>query len=109
MRVPADERSLADDRLDERRLAGAVWAEEADRVARRDDPVDVRQDRRAVVADGGSLEAEERPRHARRRLDRELERPVQVRDRDALQLFQRADAALRLPRLGRLRAEARDE
>jgi hypothetical protein len=45
----------------------------------------------------------------RRRTEGELEGLVDVRRGDALHLLQGADAALRLARLGRLGAKARDE
>ena len=95
--------------LDERRLARAVAAEQADARARLDRELDVREHRLAVVAGGGVLEDEHRVGAARKLAEVEVERRVDVRRRDPLHPLERLQPALRLARLGRLRAEAVDE
>ncbi len=101
------------DALQQRRLARAVGAEEADAVAGEDRPRHAgehrRGRRRVAVAQRHVLEAQELPRVDRRRLEVELERAVDVRRGDPLHPLQRLDPALRLLRLGRLRLEAVDE
>src|SRR5438067_939164 len=109
MQLPAFERKVADDRLQERRLAGAVGAEKPDRIARQHAPFHAREHGVAAVTDRRILEAEELARLLGRGAEFELEWRIDVRGGDALELLQRLDAALRLPRLRRLRAEAQDE
>ncbi len=93
----------------QRRLAGAVAAEQRDAVAGlelREMPPSTcgrrsRPRRRASV--------KQRARQARRRRELELERRVDVRRRDPLHPLQPLQPALRLARLARLGAEALDE
>src|SRR5438105_4042622 len=101
---------LLDDGLEEGRFARAVGAEEADRVAGQHAPLDAREHGALSISDRSFLETEELPRPlARRGAELEQEGRIHVGGGDALHLLQRLDAALRLARLGRLRAEARDE
>ncbi len=103
------ERQLAREALQQRGLARAVRAEEADRVARQHRPFDAGEHGRAAVTERRVLEAEELARLFGRSAEFEIEGRVHVRGGDALEFFQGLDAALRLARLGRLGAEARDE
>ena len=98
------------ERLEQRRLAGAVGAEQPDALAGQHGPVEVREDRRRVpVAERDVLEPNELPRGRVDRRKRELERAVDVRRGDPLHPLERLDPALRLLRLRRLRPEAVDE
>ena len=108
--LSAHRRQRSGDGLQQRRLAGAVGAEEADAVAGQDAPVHVRQHRRSLgIAQHRVFEQHELARGLRRRREAELERAVDVRGRDELHPLQRLDPALRLLGLRRLRAEAVDE
>src|SRR5205814_5096043 len=104
--LAAEQRKIPDDRLEERGLAGAVRAEQSDRVARQDAPLDLREHRVARIADPGLLEREELARLLGGRPELELEGRVDVGGGDALELLQRVDAALRLARLRRFRSKA---
>ena len=104
------QRQGARDRLQQRRFAGAVGAEEPDAVAGQDVPVEVREYRRRVgVAQRRFLEPDQLLRGRVHGREGELEGAVDVRRRDALHAFQRLDPALRLLRLGGLGAEPVDE
>ncbi len=111
-RVPGacKRRERAADRLQQRRLARAVRAEESDTVARQDAEVEPREDRRAaLVAERGALEQDELARGGRGRRKRELERAVDVRCRNELHALDRPEAALRLLGFRGLRAKTVDE
>jgi hypothetical protein len=85
-------RERAADRLQQRRLARAVRAEESDTVARQDAEVEPREDRRAaLVAERGALEQDELARGGRGRRERELERAVDVRAGDELHALDRPE------------------
>ena len=109
-RVPASGASVPADRFQERGLAGAVGAQEPDAVAGENAEVESLEHRRpALVTERRVLEQDELPRGGRGRREGELERAVDVRRGDELHALERLDAALRLLRLGGLRAEAVDE
>jgi hypothetical protein len=87
---PVRERELAGERLDERRLARAVGAEQADAVAGEDRQLERAEHRRRVaVAQRRVLEPHELARVRARRREHELERAVDVRRRDALHALER--------------------
>ena len=91
-------------------MPGAVGTEESDAVAGENAEVEPLEHRRAVlVAERRVLEQHELARGGCNRRERELERAVDVRRGDELHALERLDAALRLLRLGGLRAEAVDE
>ena len=103
-------RQRAGDRFQQRRLAGAVGAEESDALAVEEAPVEAFEHRRtARIAQRHLLELHEPLRSGRHRRERELERAVGMRSRDLLHPLERLDAALRLLRLGGFGAEAVDE
>ena len=104
-----ERRQEAGGELDERRLPRAVASEQADPRARLDCQLEVREHRHAVVAGRGVLEDEHRIGAAGELAEVEIERRVDVCRCDPLHPRQRLQAALRLARLGRLRAEAVDE
>ena len=110
MPLAGERRQLAGDRLQQRRLAGAVGAEQPDALAVEDAPVEAFEHRRAArVAQRRVLELHELLRGDRHRREREFERAVGVRRRDPLHPLERLHPALRLLRLRRLGAEAVDE
>ncbi len=102
-------REVAGDRLDQRRLAGAVDAEDADAVARAHGETDVGQHAAFAVAEGEAVGVEQ----PLGQLDGlgELEAPLALRARrlDRGQPLEHLQPALRLPCLGGLSAEAVDE
>src|SRR4029434_790495 len=98
--------SRAGDRLQQRRLAGAVGTEEADAIARKNRPVEILHDGRGAVAQCHVLEPHELLCGDLHRRERELERTVDGRGGNPLHPLERLDPALRLLRLGRLRAKA---
>jgi hypothetical protein len=105
-----DQRELARERFQERRLAGSVRAEQSDAIAGEQIEVDsLKHGRAALVAERRVVEAKELARGDVDRRKRELERAVDVRGGDPLHPLDRLDAALRLLRLRRLRAKAVDE
>ncbi|CPH55029.1 Uncharacterised protein [Burkholderia pseudomallei] len=107
-------RERARERLDERRLALAVRAEQADALAVLDRQRDALDDRdfaavvRAVAA-AHVFHHEHRVRRGIGRAEFEREWRSDVRGRDPLHLLERLHPALRLLRLRRLRLEAVDE
>src|SRR5205085_9537541 len=108
--LAARERRLADERVQQRRLARAVGADERDVLAALEPELGVvEQDPGRVGADLDAtvLELEDHAPAALRRLERELERALVARVAlDALHLVALLDAVLRLARLARLVAEA---
>ena len=106
----ASRRQQTRERLQQRRLAGAVGAEQADPRPGEDAPIHVREHRRPpFVAQRDVIEPHELARRRAGGRECELERAVDVRGGDELHAFERLDAALRLLGLGRLGAEAVDE
>src|SRR5216117_1090494 len=99
----------AGNRFQQRRLAGAVGAEQADSRATQNAPFDVGEHRRAGVAEARMIEQHQLTRAVSRRSERELEGTVDVRGGDQLHSLDRLDAALHLLRLRRLGAKAVDE
>ena len=106
---PAVQRELAGEQFDQRRFAGAVAPQQADALAGAQGERDIAQHRRAVVADRGLVERDQRIGRRRRGTKAEGERRIDMGGADQLHAFERLDAALRLARLGRLGAETIDE
>ena len=102
-------REVARDRLDQRRLAGAVDAEDADAIARAHGEADVGQHAALAIAERQAVGVEQ-PLGQLHRFG-ELEAPLALRARrfDGGQPLEHLQPALRLPCLGGLRAEAVDE
>jgi hypothetical protein len=103
-------RQRTGDRLEERRLAGAIGAEEPDAIAVEDAPIEALEHRRtARIAERHMLELHETLRGDRHWREHELEGAVGVRGGDSLHALERLHPALRLLRLRRLGPEAVDE
>src|SRR5690606_18669512 len=100
---------LAREQFHQRRLTRSVATEQRDAIPRLNRHADRAQHDAVAISDGLLLEREKRPRQLLRRQERELERRVDMRGRDALHPFERLHATLRLACLARLRAEALDE
>ena len=105
-----EQRQLAGEQLDQRRLARAVRPEQPEPRARPQRELHALDARVALaVAERRVLQREQRIGRAQRLRELEIERRVDVRGGDALEPVERLEAALRLPRLGGLGAEALDE
>src|SRR5690606_7648480 len=108
-RFAAHRLELAGEELDQRRLAGAVRAEEPDALAGREAQVDRVEHGPAGVADRHVVEADQRLRQPARRTKLEVEAGLGVHRRDLRHPLDHLDPGLRLPRLARLRTEPVDE
>ena len=107
---PGRRLQLAGEQPDQRRLAGAVGADEADLAAPLDDEVDAGDDVGAVVAARRALQLGAHARRALRGREGELgEQLLAGRDLDPVELLERLDPSLHLAGLGGLVAEALDE
>src|SRR4051794_30457368 len=101
---------MADQRLEQRRLAGPVRADERHVLAALEPQLRPVEQHLAGHLQPPVLELEDHPPRALRRLERERQRaPVLRVALDALHLVELLDARLRLARLGCLVAEALDE
>src|SRR3954451_25233720 len=108
--LAAVELAMADQRLEQRRLAGPVRADEGDVLAALEPQLGVVQQHATRDRQPPVLELEDHPPRALRRLEGELQRaPVLRVALDAVHLVELLDPRLRLARLGRLVAEALDE
>jgi len=101
-------RQFAGEELDQRRLAGAVAAEQGEALAGAQRQYDVGNDGAIAVAGTGAVGDQQRIWGEAGFAETEGERRIDVRRRDFLHACQRLDAALCLARLGGLGAEALD-
>src|SRR5262249_44574571 len=99
----------AGQQLDQRRLAGAVRAEQRDAVARHQAQLDARQPYAVAVARRRFVESRKRIRQRFGFAELETDRRRGAHRRDLDHALERLDAALRLARLAGLRFEAVDE
>ena len=102
-------RQRAGNRLDQRRFAGAVRAEQADAVARSQRQTHLFDDAAFAVADRRFIEGQQRIGQRIRHCEFELDARFRAHRSDRGHPLQRLDPALRLARLGRLRLETIDE
>ena len=110
MRVPVSGVFLAGQHAHQRRLAGAVVADERDAIAALDVQVDVvEHDVFVAVRLAHALQLEHHAPALRRRRKLEVNALALGRHFEALDLLEHLDAALHLRRFGRLVAEAVDE
>src|SRR5690606_38566799 len=94
--------------LDERRLARAIGAEQADAIARYELEARVAEHGLLRVAGAHVTKGQQRPRNLRRIAKREAKRAVDVGRRDELHALQCLHAALRLARFRGVRLETVD-
>src|SRR3954454_19723537 len=108
--LAAVERPVADQRLEQRRLAGAVRTDERHVLAALEPQLGAVEQDLARHLEAAVLELEDHAPRTLRRLEGERERaPVLRVARDALHLVELLHPRLRLARLARLVAEALDE
>ena len=111
--LAGERRQFVGEQLDQRRFAGAVATEQRDALAgaqRQFDAVENHLGRRSCVVSGlRFVQHQQRVRRCGRVAEAEGEGRVDVRRRHLLHALQCLHAALRLPRLGGLGAEAVDE
>ena len=108
-RSPLEQWQLADQRLHQRRLAGAVGAEQCDAIAGFEDETDLVQHRVVAVTAVGVGHAQQRVRQLRRRRELDPQRALDAHRLGVGHLGQALDPRLRLLGLGRAGAEAIDE
>ncbi len=107
--IAGQRRRNAGEQFDQRRFAGAVRAEQRDAVARRKIEFDAIEHVPFAITRGDVIEHEQWLRQLLRFAKFKTDRRCRADRRDVDHAFQRLDAALRLPRFRRLRAETIDE